>query len=171
MPAYGLIPDSPLFYYAGKSLRSKRVRSGTNSIASNVRLGIKFSGLVLYKPIINYEMNAKTGMVGRYMVGLGTKIIAGAKERVGVKTGKLRDSIHMAHYATGRTQYIRVGSALKYALLHHEGSPPHLITPKPPRTHLRFASRKGAIVYATTVMHPGTKPNKYLSSQLRRYIR
>jgi hypothetical protein len=169
------LPDS---FLATAALRGYRRATRGTSRRGGLGRGYKyayfqldFKKVVIYKPILNYELNAKTGMVGTHMKVLGGKIIAGARRKVGVKTGKLSASIHMAHYSSGKKQYIRVGSAVKYALLHHEGSLPHLIAPSPPRTHLRFTSKKGGVVYATAVMHPGTKPNRYLSTQLRKFIR
>jgi hypothetical protein len=162
-------PDSLRFlgYYAKKGARgSGRRRRGRGSQS----FLIQFKKVVLYKPIVNYELNGKTGMVGMHMKKIGTKIVTLAKAQVGVKTGKLQKSIHMAHYSTGRKQYIRVGSGVKYALAHHEGTGPHLIVPHPPRTHLRFRAKTGAIVYPTVVMHPGNKANRFLSSQLRKVL-
>jgi hypothetical protein len=133
------LPDS--FAMTAALRAGRRISRGTGrgrSGAGYKFFQIDFKKVVLYKPIVNYELNAKTGMVGRHLSVLGTKIVAGAKRQVGVKTGKLMASIHMAHYATGRKQYIRVGSAVKYALMHHEGTLPHVITPHPPKTHLRF---------------------------------
>ena len=70
----------------------------------------------------------------------------------------------MRHARDIRGQYIRIGSAMNYALLHHEGSKPHMI--KPDRAQvLRFTSR-GRVMYAHSVMHPGTKPNRYLADNL-----
>lgn len=171
MPAWGLIPDSPIFYYGKKASRFVRRPSrgrGGRYISTTVK--ITFSGLVLYKPILNYELNVPGGMVGRHMAVLGQKIEKGAKARVGVKTGRLKTSIHTEHRTVGGRQYIKVGSSLHYALMHHEGTRPHIIAAKPPGV-LRFTSKKGGLVHATTVMHPGTRPNRYLSSQLRRFVR
>jgi hypothetical protein len=109
-------------------------------------------------------------MVGRRLHTLGTRIVASAKRQVGVKTGKLQRSIHMAHYSSGRKQHIRIGSNMPYALLHHQGTKPHVILPKPPRTTLVFT--KGArIIHSSVVMHPGTKANRYLTDPMRRHIR
>ena len=88
-----------------------------------------------------------------------------ARAQVGVRTGALRASIHMRHMRDTRGQYVKIGSPLNYALIHHEGSKPHLI--KPNKAHvLRYVS-KGRVMYAHAVMHPGTKPNRYLTDNLR----
>lgn len=166
------LPDSFLLTAALRGARNIRrtSRSGRRRGRSTAFI-IKFKGIVLYKPILNYELNVQTGMVGRELKRIGSQIITLARGQVGKRTGKLAASIHMAHYSSGRKQHIRVGSGVKYALVHHEGSGPHLIVPHPPRTHLRFRARTGAVVYPTAVLHPGTRPNRYLSDQLRRVIR
>lgn len=56
----------------------------------------------------------------------------------------------------------------KIALMHHNGTRPHIIVPKKAKT-LRFKSR-GKIVYAKIVRHPGTRPNRYLTDSLRKVI-
>ena len=121
--------------------------------------------LNLYDSVLNKELNSPAGMVGRYMYRLGTKMMIGARAEVGVRTGALRASIHMRQERWARGQLIMVGSSLGYAAMHHEGTRPHVITPRTGR-HLRFVSR-GQIVYATIVHHPGTRPNHFLSNQLR----
>jgi hypothetical protein len=78
----------------------------------------------------------------------------------------------MRHFADPRGQYVKIGSPLSYALLHHEGTRPHLIRPNPPNRVLRFVS-KGTLVMTGLVRHPGTRPNRYLTDSLKliRYSR
>lgn len=104
------------------------------------------------------------GEVGRWLRKRGTMIQSAAKARVGVKTGALKASIKLIHERTVFGQMLTIGSPLSYALVHHEGSRPHVITPKNAKM-LRFTS-KGRVVYARTVLHPGTRPNKYLADNL-----
>ena len=169
MPAWGLVPDSPWIYAAQKASRGLKRGGRKGSISTNVK--ITFTKVVIYKPILNFELNSPLGMVGGHMRVLGAKIEKAAKAQVGVRTGGLRASIHTDHKTVGGRQYIKVGSSRSHALLHHEGTRPHMISVNPPRTHLRFTSKRGGVVYATTVMHPGTRPNRYLSSQLRKFIK
>ena len=120
--------------------------------------------VVLRKAEYEFFFNEPAGKVGRYLALKGNLIVRAAKAQVGVRTGALRASIHMRHARDIRGQYIRIGSAMNYALLHHEGSKPHMI--KPDRAQvLRFTSR-GTVMYAHAVMHPGTKPNRYLTDNL-----
>lgn len=119
----------------------------------------------IHKTELDFVLNNPSGDVGRYLARKGRIITIAAKAQVGVRTGALRASIHMRHLRDSRGQFVRVGSALNYAYLHHEGTKPHVITPNRAQV-LRFTTR-GRVVYAHAVMHPGTKPNRYLTDNLR----
>jgi hypothetical protein len=110
-------------------------------------------------------LNSPEGDVGKYLAKKGRLITAAAKAQVGVRTGALRSSIHMRHLRDSRGQYVKIGSNLDYALLHHQGTKPHVIRPDRAKV-LRFV-RGSTIIYATSVMHPGTKANRYLSDNLK----
>ena len=109
-------------------------------------------------------LNSENGEVGRYLSARGNRVLVAAKAQVGVKTGKLKASISMKQYRSIGGQSIKIGSRLNYALLHHEGTKPHIITPDKAEI-LRFSSR-GRVVYTRLVRHPGTKPNKFLADNL-----
>lgn len=114
-------------------------------------------------------LNTKGGAVGRYLGAQGQKISTLAKSKAGGKTGALKASIHVTkrgRYAAG--QFVRVGSNLPYARLHHEGTKPRLIIPQKRRV-LRFFV-KGVAVFTSTVLHPGTLPNRYLTDAMRSVI-
>jgi len=117
------------------------------------------------KIVIDNFLNDPNGQVGRWLAGRGRQVERAAKAQVGVNTGALRASIHMRHTRSVRHQELRIGSSLNYAKAHHEGTKPHLITPKSSQV-LRFTSGS-RVVYARQVMHPGTRPNKYLKDNLR----
>lgn len=121
--------------------------------------------VVIRKAELDFMLNNPLGDVGRYLAKKGRMVQAAAKAQVGVRTGALRASIHMRHLRDSRGQYLKIGSELNYALLHHEGSKPHLIVAKR-ATVLRFVNR-GRVVYAHSVMHPGTKANRYLTNNLK----
>lgn len=121
--------------------------------------------VTIYKTELDFLLNNPSGDVGRHLAKKGRLITTAAKAQVGVRTGALRSSIHMRHLRDSRGQFIKIGSNLNYALLHHEGSRPHVITANRARV-LRFVS-KGRVVFAHAVMHPGTKANRYLTDNLR----
>jgi hypothetical protein len=122
------------------------------------------SYVVFRRAELDFLLNNPSGDVGRYLARKGRLITIAAKAQVGVRTGALRNSIHMRHLRDSRGQFVRIGSHLNYALVHHEGSKPHLIAAKRAPV-LRFVNR-GRLIFAHTVMHPGTKPNRYLTDNL-----
>ena len=121
--------------------------------------------VIFYEPALDRFLNHPSGHVGRHMNRRGHLVMAAAKRQVGVNTGMLRASIHMRHSRDTRGQYIRIGSSLPYARVHHEGSRPHIIRPNSQQV-LKFVS-KGQIIFAHAVKHPGTKANKYLTDNIR----
>lgn len=122
--------------------------------------------VVFYKPIMQFEFRTMYGMVGRYIRKVGQRVAWGARKQVGVKTGKLKASIRMQTVKRRGEIAVKIGGYTSYAKLHHEGSRPHVITPNKPGTQLVFM--KGAkLIRTPIVMHPGTKPNRYLTDQLR----
>ena len=117
---------------------------------------------------MKYLLRDPDGEVGRHLLKLAARVARLAKAQVGVDTGALRRSIsyRVVRRYGGLTAVI--GSDNRIAFLHHEGSRPHIILPRRAQT-LRFYSR-GRIVYSKVVHHPGTKPNRYLTDNLRRVI-
>jgi hypothetical protein len=114
---------------------------------------------------VDRYFNQPSGEIGRHLDKKGKLILAAAKAQVGVRTGMLRASLHMRHFRDPRGQYVRIGSRVPYAREHHEGTKPRLITPTKRKT-LRFFS-KGAVFHTKMVKHPGTKPNRYLTDNLK----
>jgi hypothetical protein len=114
----------------------------------------------------DYTFNSSDGLVGRWLLAGAFGVISAARRQVGVRTGNLRQSIHIMK----RSRYgvsgpgIEIGSKVKYALLHHQGTKPHEIRAEL-NQFLRF-STKGRSVITRVVQHPGTQANKYLSDNL-----
>lgn len=123
-----------------------------------------FKGVVLYPGALDFMLNNPQGDVGKYLRKRGRWIVAAAQRQVGVQTGALRQSIHSRSLRDARSQYLWVGSEQSHALMHHEGTRPHEIVPREAPV-LRFTAGS-RIIYTRHVMHPGTRPNKYLSDQL-----
>jgi hypothetical protein len=121
--------------------------------------------VVFNKAAVDQMLKSPSGMVGLYIAERARRIVVAAKMQAGIKTGRLKNSIHMRHMRGGPAgQYVMVGSNLHYALLHHEGTKPHLIVPNRSNV-LRFSS--GArVIYTHAVRHPGTRPNRYLTDNL-----
>lgn len=109
-------------------------------------------------------INDPQGPIRKDLRRRGNNVQRRAKQLVGVNTGTLRQSIRLTELNSKIAPSVSVGSDLHYALLHHEGSRPHVITPNSGRL-LRFKVG-GKVVYARMVKHPGTKPNPYLARAL-----
>lgn len=119
---------------------------------------------------LDAELNTIKGPLWWWLEKRAKKAVASARRQAGVQTGALRRSIHYRHLRNFTGQYVWIGSEKRYAYAHHEGTKPHIIKPKSPNQVLVF--RKGARVIATPmVRHPGTRPNRYLSNQLRYFLR
>lgn len=174
MPAYGLIPDSP--WITGASKLFKRSARGFQNKGLDLRprglqVTMTFGKLIVYKPILNFELNNRLGLVGRSLHGTANRITQLAKLKVGKKTGRLAKSIRFEHIARNALgPGIKVGAYTSYALLHHRGTRPHIITPNKPGGNLVF--RKGSrIIHSRIVMHPGTKANRYLTDPMNIIVR
>lgn len=163
------LPDS--FLLTG-ALRLKRrlQRGGRGGPPGRPPVAYKLVNLVLYKPIITFELRTPYGMVGRYMHRVANRITQRARNQVGVKTGRLKASIKFQHIQRAGETAVKIGAYTHYAKMHHEGTRPHVITPNRPGGQLVFV--KGSrIIRTPLVNHPGTKPNRYLTDQLRPPIR
>ena len=114
---------------------------------------------------LDYIAKQNGGDFGRFLASRAAAIVIAAKVQAPVKTGMLKASIRVhSHTRTSYGQAVKVGSDLSYALYVHEGTRPHVIIAKPGKM-LRFTS-KGRVVYSREVVHPGIKPNRYLSDNL-----
>lgn len=93
---------------------------------------------------------------------IGDTVSTVAKLRVGVDTGRLRQSIKY-RLIVQRTQLtIRVSARPKYARIHHEGR--RAIQARPGKV-LRFRAKNGTIVYTRRVK--GVKGNPFLADAVR----
>lgn len=120
--------------------------------------------IVFRKKTLDFYLNDPFGPVGRDLHKRGRRVERAAKAQVGVATGRLKASIHMRQERSIGGQKVTIGSPLSYALAHHEGTKPHVITPDRAKV-LRFSSG-GRVIYTRAVRHPGTKPNRYLTDNL-----
>ena len=124
--------------------------------------------LVLNDAALAEMLLSPSGMVGREMYKRGRRVERAARIDVGVDTGLLRSSIDtdVRPGLLGPSAY--VGSEVSYALMHHQGTRPHLIVPQRGQV-LKFRNH-GARVYASHVRHPGTRANPYLTQNLYRAV-
>ena len=112
------------------------------------------------------------GVVGKDLKVRAEKVLLAAKKQVGVDTGKLKKSLNTRnHKRTAYGQSISVGSDVRYARMHHDGTRPHAIRPTGKRGEYLVFKVGQRTIYTTLVMHPGTKPNRYLTDNLRLAVR
>lgn len=114
-------------------------------------------------------INSPQEPVGKYMRDLGDQVATIARRLVRKRSRALERSIFSSATPGTGGVTITVGSQLRYALMVHNGTRPHLILPKHHR-YLRFTSH-GKVVYARVVHHPGTAPNPYLTLALREAVK
>ena len=110
-------------------------------------------------------LHTEKSPVGRHISHRAHGILLGARRQVGVDTGALKASLRVTRNKRDpRGQFVMVGSPLNYALMHHNGTKPHIITPN--RSQYLVFNKGGRVIYATSVRHPGTKPNRYLTDNI-----
>ena len=136
-------------------------------------LHYEFMSVQLYRDKLHLFLNTPNSgdakSLWTWMEKKKLQVINGARRQVGVRTGALRKNISGRHFGFADGQRMSIGADLPYALMHHEGTKPHTITPQNGKLlHFRVGTRS---VYTTMVRHPGTKPNRYLSDQLIRFTR
>lgn len=130
---------------------------------------------VVINPLALAEMlNGPSGPVMRSMIERGTLVQEAAKHQVrlghvggGGGRANLRDTIVKRVLPPDLLgPGVRVGSESPIAMLHHEGTRPHVILPRV-KSRLVFVPKGGSgPVFATRVNHPGTQPNRYLTDNL-----
>jgi phage gpG-like protein len=109
------------------------------------------------------------GLVGKDLERRAKLVQRGAQTTVGVRTGRLKKSLSVRLAPSARGIEATVGSSVSYALMHHEGTKPHVIMPTR-RKALKFVYG-GRTTYAASVHHPGTRQNPYLTRWLREAVK
>lgn len=108
------------------------------------------------------------GKIGQAMRAIGAEGRQIMREEVGVDTGNLRDRIVHRTSSTGGTLVTVIGvQGVPYAVMHHQGTRPHIIRPRRAGGRLVFVI-DGRRIFARQVNHPGTEPNPYLHRTLAR---
>lgn len=125
--------------------------------------------VVLDKAAIRYLGFSWEGPVGRDLNRRLRTLHFRAEQSAGFRTGELRRRMEIKRKVIRTGLEGQVGSPVKYALLHHQGTRPHVILPRRAKS-LRFVVG-GKVVFAKRVNHPGTRPNLYLTRWLREVVR
>jgi hypothetical protein len=123
------------------------------------------------EPVYQHVFESKDGLVGDDLDARALRLVQAAKAQVGVRTGGLQRSIR--RYWTrerGKKLTVAVGSNRSIAALHHDGTKPHVIRARNSKA-LRYEGTGGEVIFAKSVNHPGTHPNRYLTDNLRLAVR
>lgn len=129
---------------------------------------LEFRDLRLNSSQLNDVLKGPSGPAVRHTQQRAQDVKRGAQHRVGKKTGKLANAIVTRTGADTRGPFVAVGTfdgGEGYALYHHEGTRPHLILPN--RARVLSFEVGGVRVFAASVDHPGTRPNRYLIDAAR----
>ena len=117
-------------------------------------------------PVRMHEFKTSpTQDIGKYLYRCATRLKRLSKNDAPIRSGALKKSITILRYNRGPVgPSIEVGATVPHAYYVHEGTQPHTIKALPGRV-MGF-KHNGRIIYARKVNHPGTKPNRYLSTHL-----
>lgn len=129
-----------------------------------ISFNLSAAHLEINQRALNQFLNGPTGEVSRFLHRGGRRVVLAAKAQVGKDTLSLMESISYDVRTIGSIPTLTVKAENEIAYIHHEGTRPHVITPRNSQA-LRFSSN-GRIVYSRAVMHPGTPPNRYLSDNI-----
>lgn len=110
---------------------------------------------------IVFTANPADQIITLYLKRKGAEMVAAAKRKAGKNTGRLRQSITANVKKRGPIGILEITANVPYAKDHHEGTRPHVITPK--RAQMLRFSAGNRIVYTRKVKHPGTKANHFLT--------
>lgn len=140
-------------------------------------LGGTFKGVVIDSRALAKNEREWPGLL-RYQLVLGDAVKAEAVRRVGVyrprpmgpararRPGTLRDSIVKRITSRDGLPVVQIGSEDPIALIHHEGTAPHIIVPRRGTRLVFWSDTANRLVFAKQVNHPGSRPNRYLTDSL-----
>jgi hypothetical protein len=103
-------------------------------------------------PAVRALMTSPVGGVARDMYRRGQNVRSRALVLAGADTGRLRTSIHVELVHGWGVVGVRVGSAVAYAVFHHEGHGP--IVPRQPGGVLVFRPQGGGPLVFTRHVRP-----------------
>ena len=134
------------------------------------------AGRVIMDPVaVASFLRSPNGPVLESLIRRATRVQEAAVRQVrlghihGGNTGRgnLRSSIvkRIVPDSNGNPSVL-VGSDNPIAMLHHQGTRPHVIRPRNTKYLRFFSNNANAFVFAKIVHHPGTQPNRYLTDNL-----
>jgi hypothetical protein len=163
------LPDSWGTYAIGKAARSFKNAGRGRGVTGGITTTYTITKVNVYKSALKTFLNTPAGPLWREVEKRAVLAQMQARKSVGVKTGALRSSIYKRHLGNSTGQYVIIGSDKNYAYAHHEGTKPHIITASSGK-NLKF-SKNGRMIYTSSVFHPGNRPNRYLTRQLKYFVK
>lgn len=139
-------------------------------------VGIRVTGLSLIEANLGQAPEIVGDELARMVDRLTILGSTESKRAVGVKTGHLRRSIaHEPARRDGTSARGLWGTNVPYARYHNDGTDPHDIVPRQAKALAwrggpifgpvaRGVGRKGGIIFARIVHHPGTKARKFMET-------
>ncbi len=135
--------------------------------------------LIIDGAVMESLLRGPDGAVSRFMMTRAEVVRRAAVIQCPKRTGKLSRSILKRSYEGEKGVNIVVGAYLPYAVFVHEGTKAHTIAAKN-APMLAFAWPSGpfgakgmggtGLHFYKVVHHPGTKPNRFLSDNLRLFF-
>lgn len=143
-------------------------------------LGPNFTGVVIDSEKLAEVIRGPSGPVVRDLIEAAELVKREAQRRVGVyrppdaysaahrqrRPGTLRDKIVKRVVNGPNGVVVQVGADDEVALIHHEGTFPHVIASRRRPLLVFYWPRVGRVVALRSVNHPGTAPNRFLVDSL-----
>lgn len=132
--------------------------------------------LILDRKAVDDVTTGAHGDAMRELLRRGNRVVDAAKRQIrhghvhaeGIGAGwpPLRDTVQ-ARIERGPDgkNIVVVGSDHPIALIHHDGTRPHIIEPRTKQA-LAFYKPDGGLIITRRVHHPGTHPNRYLTDNM-----
>lgn len=132
----------------------------TQPSSGSVRVRLDLNREAIYR-----EMHGETRPVVKFVRDTTRQTRTRAVLRCPVDTGNLRNGHYERVEITRGAVTGVVGNDVPYARYVHDGTRPHLITPRRPGGVLRFKVG-GEVVFTTYARHPGTRAQPWLETSL-----
>jgi hypothetical protein len=137
------------------------------------------SRVVLAAGEVARVLRGPNGMVMRDLIKRATRVQLAAQRQVNIGhvhagptryskgVGNLRYSIRkrIVPGGNGGNPSVLVGSDMPYAIFVHQGTRPHIIKPRTKKVLVFYIGNQKVV--ARKVNHPGTKPNRFLTDNLK----
>jgi hypothetical protein len=123
--------------------------------------------VTINKGVINFVYKNPRGPAGQHLNRMAERVVIAAKIQVPKRTGQMAAQIGVERRVeTPGGQSLQIVSANKNSAYVHEGTAPHLIKSRKANGFIKFNS-KGVTVFTRLVRHPGSKPNRFITDNVK----